>query len=348
MASKLGGAEPVRGSSGPRASRAKATLENGLHVNGNSQSNPRRSNPPGGAARSRSALRLWGTRLGLVPHDAPDGRGMPPSLARWSDVEPRTWLRSAPHVGGDRRTTGRLTAIRCDRMPQGVYKVNVAVTLATNTLAVKGSIPDGRIPPWGGQYSELLRVRAYTACRCVRTYTDDDTVPRDSRSAPNLNLREEGRRISQGSGADHGGRRVLSRHFAHQTVSALRGAGAVAHPSRRSISSGDARAAGKREATVGHQAAAFRSIANSVSVVSSGNALLISGHAWRGNLFRCFQTRTLPTLAEIRWANSATPTAAITDAGVEFMPHTLHGVMRSASTSLHAITRRAVIFPHGR
>lgn len=287
MASKLGGAQtPLWGSGrSPRASRTYAALESGLYANGNSQSNRSRSNPTALSPRHPGAERGVGGVLGTPPTYAPLLRGGEPALAtRWNDDEaPAPWLRSAPHVGGDRRTTGRLTAIRCDRMPQGVYKVNVAVTLATNTLAVKGSIPDGRIPPWGGQYSELLRVRAYTACRCVRTYTDDDTVPRDSRSAPNLNLREEGRRISQGSGADHGGRRVLSRHFAHQTVSALRGAGAVAHPSRRSISSGDARSAGEREAQVSHQAARpskIRSLAGMPVTASIFLAVPGDGRFW--------------------------------------------------------------------
>lgn len=238
MASKLGGdLTPLGGSDRSQiAPCAYAAPESSLHTDRNSQSNRSRSNPTAPSPRHPGAERGVGGVLGSPPTYAPLLRGGEPALAtRWNDVEaPAPWLRSAPHVGGDRRTTGRLTAI------------------ATNTLAVKGSTPEGRIPPWGGQYSELLRVRAYTACRCVRTYTDDDTVPRDSRSAPNLNLREEGRRISQGSGADHGGRRVLSRHFAHQTVSALRGAGAVAHPSRRGISSGDARPTGKREAQVGH------------------------------------------------------------------------------------------------
>ncbi len=336
MASKLGGAEPVRGSSGPRASRAKATLENGLHVNGNSQSNRSRSNPTALSPRHPGAERGVGGVLGTPPTYAPLLRGGEPALAtRWNDVEPRTpWLRSAPHVGGDRRTTGRLHAINC---------------LADSASVVVASTFKGPVCARGGSNSVFsTRVRASAAVRQDSTVAIDDLAGSHGRRTRRHDFRKEGRGILSGGGAESIRARPACVRYANPTDATISRATAIADRSHRGLAGISARSEGERKARIGHQAVAFRSIANSVSVVSSGNALLISGHAWRGNLLRCFQTRTLPTLAEIRWANSATPTAAITDAGVEFMPHTLHGVMRSASTSLHAITRRAVIFPHGR
>lgn len=217
MASKLGGAAvPWRGSQDRRASRTYAALENGLYANGNSQSNPRRSNPPGRAARSRSALRLWGTRLGLVPHDASRSAGGLPLAMCSNDVEPRTpWLRSAPHVQGDRRTTGRCRAIMCDRMPQGFRWVNANVNLAVTAKPVEGSPIEGRAykKTTGGYFASISRVRTSATECSASTDAHDDLVQSYCGCALSLDTQEEGRSISRRSQTHHGrGRRNGADH----------------------------------------------------------------------------------------------------------------------------------------
>lgn len=249
----------------PRAVQLGHWLEATPTAVGIPQSNPRRSNPPGGAARFHSASRLWGTGLGPVPHDAPAGREGLPTLARSNVGEPQAWL-DAPPVQGDCRTTGRMRAITCDRMPHGVPKVNANVSLATTGLTVEGSPGEGlKSTPWGGAFSCGLpcRVRTSATERDVSSNTDDDLVRSNGRRTHRHAFWEESRGILSRCGPKtirtcrHGA------NHADPTNTTGRRIGAQPARSRRGLEGVGACAVGERAAGVSHQAARPSGFSNS-------------------------------------------------------------------------------------
>lgn len=242
MASKLGGAQPLGGSTEPRASLSGHWLETTPTAIGNSQSNPRRSNPPGGAARSRSALRLWGTRLGLVPHDASRSAAGFQLLTCSNDAEPRTpWLRSAPHVGGDRRTTGRLHAINC---------------LADSASVVVASTFKGPVCARGGSNSVFsTRVRASAVVRYGGANTGHDDHGGAYRLIRCWNVREEGRCVLGRRRPTTFRKRCARAGHTDQADAAIRSTCTQPHSRRRGLAGVGACLHSQYAARVGHQAA---------------------------------------------------------------------------------------------
>lgn len=265
MASKFGGAQSPGGGSGtPRAVQLGHWLEATPTAVGIPQSNPRRSNPPGGAARSRSAPRLWGMALGAIPHDALTTQrqgGQPASSARSNVGEaPAPWLRGAPRAGGDWRTRD----MRRVTMSQGNNLVNGVVILADSETAVLRLFITSRVQgAFRGKLHSVSRVRASASVRHNSSIADDDLVGGYGRRARFHAFREEGGNVPRRGGPAIVCTRQPRCCDPNPRNGALARAAAVSHRSHRGLASVHTYASSKREARIGHQAARPSGFSNS-------------------------------------------------------------------------------------